>query len=108
MLKACITKLSGNTRIGEQKRHCPLGQSEKSSDPEHALSNQGHKILFSETQVLSSTRRYYARLQREATDIHRYWGRNMNTNEETVTINKSWFSCLSQADQSWDGLWLQM
>ena len=37
----------------------------------HALSSDGHTILFEETQVLSSTRPYVARLQKVAIELTR-------------------------------------
>ena len=36
-------------RIGEHKRHCHLGQYEKSTVAEHALSNKDRNILFDKT-----------------------------------------------------------
>ena len=66
------TKRSINTRIAEHKRHCCLLQSEKSSVAEHALENPEHKIIFDETEVLSTTHHYFTPLHREAIEIYKH------------------------------------
>jgi hypothetical protein len=77
-----------NTRIAEHKRHCRFLQSEKFSVAEHALENPEHKILFDETEVLSTTHHYFNRLHREAIEIYKH--KNcFNKNEETLRVNKS-------------------
>ncbi|KAJ8919388.1 hypothetical protein NQ315_016481 [Exocentrus adspersus] len=61
------------TRIGEHKRHCRLGHTEKSAVAEHAFKEGNHRILFEETEVLDNTlRSYFPRLIREAIEIHKH------------------------------------
>lgn len=45
---------------------------------ENSLSYGGYKILFNESQVLSSTQRYFAHLQKKAIEVRRSGDRSMN------------------------------
>ena len=87
------TKRSFNTRIKEHKRCCRLNQIDKSAVAEHAILNDNHHILFDETKILSTTKSYYARLNREAIEIFKH-KRNFNKKEEGLRINKTWIPAL--------------
>ena len=64
------TKQLMNTRINEHRRQCRFDREiEKSSVAEHALINRNHKILFEDTQVLSSTEHYHTYLYQQAIQI---------------------------------------
>ena len=88
------TKRSINTRISEHKRCCRLGQNEKSAVAEHTLSDGDHKILFSETSLLSNNNHYYSRMSREAIEIFKNTN-NFNKKEELTTLNRIWKPILS-------------
>jgi len=75
-----------NTRIAEHKRSCRLGQTEKSSVAEHALS-RGHDIRFEEVEVSERSEHYYPRLTREAIEIFKHEN-IINRKEEITTAYK--------------------
>ncbi|KAJ8921267.1 hypothetical protein NQ315_013739 [Exocentrus adspersus] len=81
------TRRSISTRIGEHKRHCRLGHTEKSEVAEHAFNDGNHRILFEETEVLDNTQRYFPRLTREAIEIHKHQ-ENFNMIEETAKLKR--------------------
>ena len=60
---------------------------------EHTLLQDNHKIKFEDTQILSTTKSYYARLYRKAIEIykHKY---NFNKKEESLIINKAWYTAV--------------
>ena len=56
----------------------------------HTLSPVNHKIKFEDTQSLSTTKSYYARLYREAIEIYKH-NDNSNKREESLVMNKAWY-----------------
>ena len=58
------------------------------------MTNEGHTVLFGETQVLSSSQKYFARLQRQAVENYKYSNHNMNKQEKSLTLNKYWLLTL--------------
>ena len=64
------------------------------------LSNDDHKILFGETQVLSSTQRYFAQLQREVVEIYNHGNHSMNKKEEFLVLNKYCIPALKNGEIS--------
>ena len=90
------TKRSVKTRITEHKRNCRYGHTEKSAVAEHTLSQDNHRIMFEETQVLDKTLSYHARLYREAIEIHKH-PTNFNRKEEGVNLSKTWTLALRKA-----------
>lgn len=90
------TMRSVNTRIKEHKSNCRLGHTEKSAVAEHTLNNSNHRIRFEDTQVLATTNSYYARLYREAIEIHKHKD-NFNRVEEALKINRTWVPVLQNA-----------
>ena len=66
------TKRTIKTRLQEHKRHCQLYQIVKSAVAEHIYLNEEHSINFEETQILSNTHHYHARLYREAIEIFKH------------------------------------
>lgn len=91
------TKRSVRTRLKEHMRHCRLGQSEKSAIAEHASLNADHSIQFGDTQILSSTRRYFARLNREAIEIFKHGDGSINKREECMSLSRCWWPALRGA-----------
>ena len=87
------TKRSINTRISEHKRNCRLGQTEKSAVAEHALLDGEHKIMFENTDVLSTTSHYSTRIHLEAIEIHKHTN-NFNKKEEGINIPAIWHTIL--------------
>lgn len=87
------TQRSVNTRLTEHKRNCRFGYTERSAVAEHALSGKEHDILFDNTEILSTTNHYHARLQREAIEIFKH-PNNFNRKEEGVKISSVWHPVL--------------
>jgi len=77
------TKRRVNTRIAEHKSSCRMGQTEKSTVAEHALS-RGHDIRFEEVEVLDRSQRYYSRLTREAMEFFKH--ENIINRKEEITL----------------------
>ena len=75
------TKRSIKTRLAEHERNCRLGHTDKSAVADHAYSDPGHNIEFSNTDVLSTTKNYFLRLCREAIEIFKHEN-NFNRKEE--------------------------
>ena len=88
-------KCSVNTWNTKDRQHCNLGEPEKLAVPEHVLSNEGHTVLFDEeTQVLSSMRRYFPRLQMQVIEIFKHKVLGMS---ECLALIKYWQLMLRHA-----------
>ena len=68
----------------------------KSSVAEHSLQN-GHDIHYRDTEVLSTTVHYHARLQREAIEIFKHHN-SFNRKEEIERVNKAWIPVLKNGN----------
>ena len=77
----------------EHKRCCRQGYKYKSAVAEHTLLQDDHKIKFEDTQILSTTKSYYARLYGKAIEIYKH-NDNFNKREESLIINKTWFPAM--------------
>ena len=97
------TKRSVNTRLSEHKRHCRLGQTEKSAVAEHALL-PGHDITFNKTEVLSTTKHFHSRLHMEAIEIHKHRKNIFNRKEEMSRLNKTWHLALQNTIEKHSGI----
>jgi hypothetical protein len=95
------TKRSIKTRISEHQRNCRLGQTDKSAIAEHILFNDGHRMLYEDTTVLSRDKNYHTRLYREAIEIHKH-NNNINKKEETLKINNIWHHVLNSHNSAPD------
>jgi hypothetical protein len=78
---------SVDIRLKEHQRHIRLEHPDKSAVTEHSI-DQGHRIQFHNSSILSTTTRYMNRFVREAIEIelHPY---NLN-GEGGLCFNKSW------------------
>ncbi|KAJ4425635.1 hypothetical protein ANN_27831 [Periplaneta americana] len=91
------TQRSFKTRISEHRRNCCLGHVDKSAAAEHAYLEGEHKIRFEDTDTLSDTTHFYARLHREAIEIYKHKN-NFNRKEEGLKVNKAWYPALRKTN----------
>ena len=87
------SQLSVNTRLTEHKRNCRLGYMETFAVTEHAFFGRDHANQFEDTEILSTTNHYHARLQREAIQIFKH-PNNFNRREDGLKINSNWYPAL--------------